>query len=254
MPNRGDKTQQILEYLLGELYKEQSQGEEEGGDSYLQAQDGQYLGRITTNKSDNQSIINKYGPFGSKYSKTSIFNKYSPYGSRYGSYSVNNPHCIQPPRLIIKGDFISYITKNRTVRPKIDPYDFIERTQNDIGGLLGLSAGQNIGNEFGRQDSYIMAADGTFLGELTSNSLDSESVFNEFGKYGSKFSTTSIFNDFSSYGGRFSSLSPFNSFTSTPPKIFINGDFWGYLTVNDFIDGQKLNPNRLKDWVIESGL
>ena len=47
MPNRGDKTQQILEYLLGELYKEQSQGEEKGGDSYLQAQDGQYLGDTT---------------------------------------------------------------------------------------------------------------------------------------------------------------------------------------------------------------
>lgn len=254
MPNKGDKTQQILEHLLGELYKEQSQSGDKGGDSYLEAQDGQYLGRITTNRYDNQSIINKYGPYGSKYSNTSIFNKYSPYGSRYGSYSINNPHCIQPPRLIIKGDFISYITKNRTIKPKIDPDNFIDKIQNDIRGLLKLSSGQNIENEFKRQDSYIMAADGTFLGKLTSNSFDSESIFNEFGNYGSKFSTTSIFNEFSSYGGQFSSLSPFNSFTSTPPKIFINGNFWGYLTVNDFVSGQKLNPNRLKDWVIENGL
>lgn len=75
MADKGDKTKKLLEHLLGELYEEQSNVQENRRESFLKAQDGQYLGKITTNRYDNDSILNKYGPFGSRYSNTSIFNK-----------------------------------------------------------------------------------------------------------------------------------------------------------------------------------
>jgi hypothetical protein len=47
-----------------------------------------------------------------------------------------------------------------------------------------------------RGESYIIAQDGQFLGKLTSNKYDSDSLLNEFGSYVSKFSSTSIFSQF----------------------------------------------------------
>jgi hypothetical protein len=80
----------------------------------------------------------------------------------------------------------------------------------------------------------LIAADGTYLGRVSSNAFDRDSIVNDFGPYGSKFASTSIRNDFGKYGGQFSSLSPFNQFTSTPPKI-VKGDCWAYFTVNQFL-------------------
>ncbi|AGA78886.1 hypothetical protein [Echinicola vietnamensis] len=249
MADKGDKTKKLLEHLLGELYEEQSNVQENRRESFLKAQDGQYLGKITTNRYDNDSILNKYGPFGSRYSNTSIFNKYSPYGSRYGSYSINNPHSTQPPQLVINGDIIAYITKNRHLNPKIDPDNFISKLTTDPSGILRLRSNSNFESEFNRQDSYLEADDGTFLGKLTSNEYDSESVLNKYGNFGSQYSTTSIFNEYGTYGGTYSSQSPFNEYSTTPPKIYINGEFWGYLTVNEYLSGNKLNPKELKNWI-----
>lgn len=78
----------------------------------------------------------------------------------------------------------------------------------------------------------------TYLGRLTTNKFDSESIYNDFGTYGSKFSSNSIWNEFGSFGGKFSSYSPFNEFTSTPPLIVDgNGNIFGRLTVNKFVTG-----------------
>lgn len=57
------------------------------GESFLVADDGQFLGRLSSNRFMTESVMNEYGPFGSKYSSTSIFNVYSQYGSEYaGKY------------------------------------------------------------------------------------------------------------------------------------------------------------------------
>ena len=88
-----DKTKEILEQILAQLYQDQSKKEEVKEGSYLIAPDNQFLGRITDNNLDNESINNIYGPYGSRYSTTSIFNPYSQYGSPYGSYSIHNPYC-----------------------------------------------------------------------------------------------------------------------------------------------------------------
>lgn len=44
-----------------------------------------------------------------------------------------------------------------------------------------------------RQESFLLAQDGQFLGMLSSNKYQSDSVMN---KYGSKYSSTSIFNQY----------------------------------------------------------
>jgi hypothetical protein len=66
----------------------------------------------------------------------------------------------------------------------------------------------------------LLANDGTFLGQASSNAFAADSVCNEFGQYGSQFSSTSIFNQFGSYGSPFAVLSAYNEFTSTPPVLY----------------------------------
>lgn len=84
----------------------------------------------------------------------------------------------------------------------------------------------------------------TYLGKLTNN-FDSESIFNEFGNYGSEFSSTSIWNEFGNFGSEFSTFSPFNEFTSTPPMIIKDGRIIGYLSVNQAFQN-SVSPNLLK--------
>jgi hypothetical protein len=76
--------------------------------------------------------------------------------------------------------------------------------------------------------AVIVAEDGQFLGKITTNALDTQSLLNPLGRYGSELSSTSIFNVLSEYGGEIAGLSPFNAITSTPPKIFKGNTFIGY--------------------------
>lgn len=64
------------------------------------AQDGTYLGKLSANRYDPDSVSNPYGRYGSRYSPTSINNPYSPYGSPYSPRSANNPYATQAPALI----------------------------------------------------------------------------------------------------------------------------------------------------------
>lgn len=95
------------------------------------------------------------------------------------------------------------------------------------------------------EGAVIVADNGKFLGKITVNSLDWQSIGNEIGPYESPVSLTSIFNEVSSYGGPFSRLSPFNRFTSIPPRIFMGDQFVAYLTVNP-LKTPRINPWALK--------
>lgn len=94
----------------------------------------------------------------------------------------------------------------------------------------------------------ILASDNQFLGYINSNSFDRYSICNQFGIYGSKFSSTSILNEFSQYGGQFSFMSAFNPFTYTPPLI-IYGSKVAYLTENEFIAGPRVDTSSLLYWL-----
>lgn len=250
MSDNKDKTKTLLEQMLSELHKEQAKELSSTGNSYLIAQDEQFLGKITANKYDQDSILNKYGTYGSRYSSTSIFNQYSQYGSKYGSFSINNAYCNVPPRLFINGSFVGHVSVNKYVQNQIPTETFLYLLDNDINSILNKQFNlkeSDIRSKSG--ESFLEANDGTYLGKLTSNEFENDSLLNQFGPYGNEFSPKSIFNDFSTYGGEFSQQSPFNSFSSTPPKIYINGQFYGYLTVNDFVSGKKINPKGIKQWI-----
>ena len=66
---------------------------------------------------------------------------------------------------------------------------------------------------------YIFAQDAEeqYLGKISENSLDSESIINEYGDYGSSFSSTSIRNSFSDYGSSFGFYSAYSNNTTSPP-------------------------------------
>lgn len=101
---------------------------------------------------------------------------------------------------------------------------------------------------------YLIGADGQFLGKLTTNEFDSDSVFNEFGRYGSKFSSTSIFNEFGKYGSKFSRLSAFNELATDPPYIIDSkGNLLGYLTLNNLKLG-AISPNLIRVVLHKLGL
>lgn len=74
-----------------------------------------------------------------------------------------------------------------------------------------------------------------YIGCVTCNQFQAESICNKFGTYGSGFSSLSIWNQFGTYGSQFSAYSPWNQFSSYGPAI-IGSDylFYGYFTVNNF--------------------
>ncbi|HWY33801.1 MAG TPA: hypothetical protein VNX68_04095, partial [Nitrosopumilaceae archaeon] len=198
MSESKDKTKLLLEQLLSELYKDQSEGARPSDGSYLTAPDGQYLGKITTNKFDPDSILNKYGAYGSKYSTTSIFNKYSQYGSKYGSFSINNPYSTQPPELYLNGKLAGRVSLNKFVQKRIPTETFLYALENDIKTLLKGEIPRDVIQTLqNKGESFIIANDGTYLGSLNPNEFDQKSILNQFGPYGSEFSQTSIFNPFS---------------------------------------------------------
>lgn len=74
-----------------------------------------------------------------------------------------------------------------------------------------------------------------YLGKLNANKYDSESIWNEYGKYGNKYNTKCIWNAYGTYGSEYRSYSPFNDYASFPPVLRdIKGNFYGYFTSNKY--------------------
>jgi hypothetical protein len=94
---------------------------------FAQDQNNQYLGFITDNQNNTESIINDYGTYGGIYSTKSIRNQYSSYGSAYSSYSAYNEYTSTPPIIYTyssvasKYTAVAFLTKNTYKTPAIDP-------------------------------------------------------------------------------------------------------------------------------------
>ncbi|HEY9752626.1 MAG TPA: hypothetical protein V6C46_06730 [Coleofasciculaceae cyanobacterium] len=72
-----------------------------------------------------------------------------------------------------------------------------------------------------------------FLGCINCDKSDPASIFNKYGDYGSRFSSTSIFNRFGDYGSKFSNESICAAHGTNPPVVVDNdGNFYGALTAN----------------------
>lgn len=61
--------------------------------------DGEYLGKLNSNRYDPDSVSNEHGRYGSRYSPDSVNNPYGKYGSRYSNESANNPYATDAPRV-----------------------------------------------------------------------------------------------------------------------------------------------------------
>lgn len=104
------------------------------------------------------------------------------------------------------------------------------------------------------KESFLLAADGEYIGKLSTNKYDIDSVCNKYGRYGSIYGSKSIWNQYGHYGSKYSSLSPYNIYSINPPAIYLYGRLYGYLTCNQNKLGVKLSPDHLIDWMIENNL
>ena len=61
---------------------------------------GKYLGNLSSNRYDPDSVNNEYGRYGNRYSPDSINNEFGQYGSKYSNDSPHNPHATNAPKII----------------------------------------------------------------------------------------------------------------------------------------------------------
>jgi hypothetical protein len=123
-----------------------------------------------------------------------------------------------------------------------------------LGGILIVNMTQGeYEMRVRRQESFLLAQDGQFLGMLSSNRYQIDSVLNEYGSYGSKYSSTSIFNQYGNYGSRFGQYSAFNPYASNPPQVIYRGQWVGYLSTNTFLQN-RIDSHQLIDWIYDNGL
>jgi hypothetical protein len=115
------------------------------------------------------------------------------------------------------------------VTPEKQPYSVITRGYSD---LLGAS---------------IVGNDAEFLGKISRDTLDPESISNSM-TYGNSLGAHSIFNTMGQYGSTLSNLSPFNSLAGTPPRILRNGQLVAYLTKNT-MKQPTVDPDELIAWL-----
>lgn len=82
------------------------------------------------------------------------------------------------------------------------------------------------------EGARVRAYDGTFLGAITGQSVHPDAITNPVGMHGNEVSASSIFNHCGLYGNEISPQSAFNGIASDPPRVYQQGRFVGYLTVN----------------------
>lgn len=66
--------------------------------------------------------------------------------------------------------------------------------------------------------ALIVAADGTFLGTCD-GTYGTNSISNDYSRYGNKYSPASIFNEYGQYGSEYARYSAFNKLTMSAPYL-----------------------------------
>ncbi|QHW33835.1 hypothetical protein GZH47_25580 [Paenibacillus rhizovicinus] len=172
-----------------------------------------------------------------------------------------------PTKLLIinftSGEYYAFFTSdiNEWVDGKITGKQLMDRvasyiitsTTTSISNNNNANSSTNTSTNTTKTFPLLYSNDGkVYLGKLSTNKYDSDSIFNTYGTYGSKYSTTSIWNEYGTYGGSYSSDSAFNKFTSTPPEIVYQNKILGYVTTNSTISN-GISPNSLYDWLANQG-
>lgn len=118
------------------------------------------------------------------YSSDSTSNPYGQYGSQYSSQSTNNPY----------------------------------------GQYGSQYSSQSVNNPYTTDAPKLYSSDGKYLGKVSSNPYDPDSISNPYGKYGSPYSSDSVNNPYGQYGSAYSSQSANNPYTTNAPVIRYGGD------------------------------
>jgi hypothetical protein len=85
----------------------------------IMADDGTFLGRVSTDEYATDSISNSVGRHGSEVRRESVFNEVGRYGSSVSSESANNDIASNPPKLLYKGEFVAYLSANELKTPRV---------------------------------------------------------------------------------------------------------------------------------------
>jgi hypothetical protein len=89
----------------------------------------------------------------------------------------------------------------------------------------------------------------TYLGCLSCSEYVTDSVFNAYGNYGSRYSSTSIWNHYADFGSRYSNEGACNPYASDPPVIVdLDGNYYGRLTLNSN-HPQIAAGSKFHDWL-----
>ena len=84
----------------------------------------------------------------------------------------------------------------------------------------------------------------TVLGKIT-HEYDAQSIFNEYGLYGSEYQTNSMWNQYGQFGSPYATYSANNPYATRPPMIIKRGKVVGYISTNKNIKA-SVAPNLLK--------
>lgn len=91
------------------------------GQAFVVAEDGTFLGIISSDRYDQRSICNAYGDHGSPYATNSVRNEYGNYGSPYAANSAYNEYTNTPPMIVMNRQVVGHLTKNEYLTGAIDP-------------------------------------------------------------------------------------------------------------------------------------
>ena len=117
-----------------------------------------------------------------------------------------------------------------------------------IRPLTALTPLATLHRLFAYQGAALVAGDGEFLGVISRDRSEPDSLSNVSGPFGNPFSETSIFNPQGVYGRTDSDLSPFTATSQSPVRIEADGEFMRYLSANRDIQN-RVDPNALVAWL-----
>lgn len=90
--------------------------------AYIVGELNAFLGKISADTADENSIMNLHGAHGSDESYYSIFGEDGPYKGLGGAFSPFNPLCEVPPRILRDSVFVAYLTENEQLAPRVSTY------------------------------------------------------------------------------------------------------------------------------------
>ena len=103
--------------------------------------------------------------------------------------------------------------------------------------LIGIFIILIVGINASAQTLHLYGGDNddVYLGCLNCDSYNSNSIWNEYGTYGSSYNSKSIWNEYGTYGSEYNSNCPWNEYGTNPPVVVDKqGNFYGYFTVNEY--------------------